>query len=90
MLKQTLKDLTICAFCPNTCRPSHSSEGLQVEAQTPSALALITLAVLQGRLVMDAHTRDILGRRDAVNESVGHCTYRLNMPDVLDAVLQNQ
>jgi hypothetical protein len=88
MLKQTIKDLTICAFCPNTCRPSYQASGPQIETQTPSALSLITLAVMQGRLSLDKQTLEALARRDAVNASVDHCTYGLNMPKVLDVALQ--
>jgi hypothetical protein len=89
MMKQTIKDLTICAFCPNTCRPSYQTAGPQIETQTPSALSLITLAVLQGRLKLDVQTLEALARRGAVNASVNHCTYSLNMPKVLDVALQN-
>lgn len=77
------KNLVICAFCPNTCRPAIAAQGIQVEAQTPSALALITVAVLQGRIALDDQTRAVLARRDAVNASVGHCTYKLDMPRCL-------
>ena len=83
-----LKKLRTCAFCPNTCRSSHSREApLQVESQTPSALALVSLAVLDGRLPLDEGTRKVLARRQAAEESVGHCTYGLDMPRVLDAAL---
>ena len=82
------KNLVICAFCPNTCRPAIAAQGIQVEAQTPSALALITVAVLQERIALDDQTRAVLARRDAVNASVGHCTYKLDMPRVLDDALQ--
>ena len=80
--------LTICAYCPNTCRPSYAdNDAAQKESQTPSALSLITLAVLDGRLPLDSGTQTALGRRDAANASVGHCTYGLNIPATLDAAL---
>lgn len=83
------KDLTLCAFCPNTCRPTYAAEAsVQIESQTPSALSLIVLAVLDGRLPLDAETQQALGRRGPVEASVGHCTYGLNMPAVIDAALQ--
>lgn len=82
------KNLMICAFCPNTCRPVIAAQGIQVESQTPSALSLIAIAVLQGRMTLDKQTRKALSRRDAVNASVGHCTYELEMPKVLDDALQ--
>lgn len=80
--------LTTCAYCPNTCRPSYAAnEAVQIESQTPSALSLITLAVLKKRLPMDGATREALGRRAAAEASVGHCTYGLNIPMALDAAL---
>jgi hypothetical protein len=82
------KDLTTCAYCPNTCRPSYAANAaVQIESQTPSALSLITLAVIDGRIPFDADTRAALGRREAANASVGHCTYGLNMPIQIDAAL---
>lgn len=80
--------LTTCAYCPNTCRPSYAADAaLQIESQTPSALSLITLAVLDKRLPLDEDTRKSLGRRAAAEASVGHCTYGMNMPAFLDAAL---
>lgn len=82
------KDLTTCAYCPNTCRPSYAADAsVQIESQTPSALSLITLAVLDGRLPFDADTRTSLSRRKALDASVGHCTYGLNMPVQIDSAL---
>lgn len=80
--------LTTCAYCPNTCRPSYAdNDAVQKESQTPSALSLITLAVLDGRLPLDHDTRTALARRDAANASVGHCTYGLDIPATLDTAL---
>ncbi len=82
------KDLTTCAYCPNTCRPSYAANAaVQTESQTPSALSLVTLAVIDRRIPFDAETRAVLSRRAAVNASVGHCTYGLNMPIQIDAAL---
>jgi hypothetical protein len=85
------KNLTICAYCPNTCRPSYAADAsVQIESQTPSALSLITLAVLDGRLPLDDETRRALGRRGAAEASVGHCTYGLDMPANIDAALPTE
>ncbi|RJF91826.1 hypothetical protein [Noviherbaspirillum saxi] len=87
-MSEYINALTICAYCPNTCRPSYAAnEDVQIESQTPSALSLITLAVLKKRLPMDEDTRAALGRRAAANASIGHCTYGLNIPVALDAAL---
>jgi hypothetical protein len=81
-------DLTTCAYCPNTCRPSYAADAtVQIESQTPSALSLITLAVLDGCLPLNGDTLTTLSRRSAADASVGHCTYGLRIPDTLDAVL---
>ena len=87
---EAIKSLKICAFCPNTCRSSYAAtEALQIESQTPSALAFICLAVHQGNLEWDQETKDVLDRRNAVKASVGHCTYGLNMMQVLDDAVQS-
>lgn len=80
--------LTICAYCPNVCRPSYAQDdSVQMESQTPSALSLIALAVLDGRIAPDQETCATLARRGAANASVGHCIYGLNIPATLDAAL---
>lgn len=82
------KNLTTCAYCPNTCRPSYAADAsIQIESQTPSALSLITLAVLDGRLPLNDGTRLALSRRAAVEASIHYCTYGLNIPESLDAAL---
>ena len=82
------KNLTTCAYCPNTCRPSYASYlPVQIESQTPSALALIMLAVLDGYLPFDDPTRVALGRRDALDASIGHCTYGLDMATTINTAM---
>ena len=83
--------LRVCAFCPNTCRPSYAASHLeQMESHTPSALSLIALAYLDGRLGKDSGVVEALHRRTALLASRGHCTYGLDMPSVLDAALENK
>ena len=85
-----LDTLRICAFCPNTCRPSHSAAAtLQIESQTPSAMSLLALAYLDGRLTEGSGVRQALRRRDAVRESLGHCTYHLDIDAALNAALES-
>lgn len=80
--------LTTCAYCPNVCRPSYAhDDSVQTESQTPSALSLIMLAVLDGRLADDTETCAVLARRGAADASVGHCIYGLDIPAALDAAL---
>lgn len=81
--------LRVCAFCPNTCRPSFpASETAQMEAHTPSALSLLALAYLGGQLTPESGVLTALQRRTALLASRGHCTYGLDMPAVLDAALK--
>ena len=83
--------LRSCAFCPNTCRPSYpASERVQTEVQTPSALSLMALAWIDGRLGEDSGVAEAMHRRDAANASRGHCTYGFDMPRVLDAALKGR
>lgn len=80
--------LYTCAFCPNICRPSYPPEApVQIESQTPSALCLLTIAVLQKQLPHDAATGDVLSRRAAALASRGHCVYGMDIPALLDDVL---
>ncbi|MYZ43057.1 hypothetical protein [Schauerella aestuarii] len=88
LLPEDIATLNTCAFCPNTCRPSYPARAdLQIEAQTPSALSLLTLAVLARRVQRDSDTLHALSRRDAADASRGHCTYGFDMPAVLTRAL---
>lgn len=84
-----IASLRVCAFCPNTCRPSFpAGEPEQMESHTPSALSLLALAYLNGQLAADSGVLTALQRRTALLASRGHCTYGLDMPLVLDAALK--
>lgn len=85
-----IASLRVCAFCPNTCRPSFPADAPeQMEAHTPSALSLLALAYLNGRLTKSSGVVESLQRRDALLASRGHCTYGLDMAAVLDASLKD-
>ena len=87
-MSSALETLRTCAFCPNTCRPSHSATAqVQIESQTPSAMSLLALAFLDGRLGGDSGVVQALSRREAVRESLGHCTYNLDIDAALNAAL---
>jgi hypothetical protein len=87
-MNSSLEVLRTCAFCPNTCRPSHPADSpLQIESQTPSAMSLLALAYLDGRLNAHSGALEALARRDAVRESLGRCTYGLNIDQALDVAL---
>ena len=82
--------LRSCAFCPNTCRPSYAATATpQIESQTPSALCLLALAVLDGRLDRrDSGVALALARRDAVRASRGRCSFGFDIDAALDQALQ--
>ena len=87
-MSTALETLRSCAFCPNTCRPSHAAQARsQVESQTPSAMSLLALAYLDGRLRECSGVLEALQRRDAVRESRTHCTYGFEIDAALDAAL---
>lgn len=87
-MSSALETLRTCAFCPNTCRPSHPAAAvLQIESQTPSAMSLLALAYLDGRLREVSGVLEALKRRDAVRESVQSCTYGLDIEAALDAAV---
>lgn len=85
---EALRTLRSCAFCPNTCRSSHSAQApLQIESQTPSAMSLLALAYLGGRLSAASGVFEALQRREAVRESRTHCTYGFDIDAALDLAL---
>ena len=87
-MSTALDTLRSCAFCPNTCRPSHSAQAaLQIESQTPSAMSLLALAYLDGRLGRESGVLAALQRREAARESRTHCTYGFDIDSALDAAL---
>ncbi len=87
-MNTALDTLRTCAFCPNTCRPSYPADAApQIESQTPSAMALIALAFLDGRLAAGSGAPQALARRGAVRASRGHCTYGLDIDAALDSAL---
>lgn len=86
---EPIASLRVCAFCPNTCRPSFPANDVQqMEAHTPSALSLLALAYLDGQLTADSGVLVSLQRRTALLASRGHCTYGMDMPAVMDAALK--
>jgi hypothetical protein len=87
-MSTALETLRSCAFCPNTCRPSHAAQApLQIESQTPSAMSLLTRAYLDGRLGARSGVIEALQRREAVRESRAHCTYGFDIDAALEAAL---
>jgi len=68
--------LRFCVCCPAPCRsaiPAHDS--MQAESVTPTALAMIALAVMDDQLPFDAGTRAALARLSGARSCVAACPY---------------
>ncbi len=61
-----------------------AGEPLQAESLTPSALALIALAVVDGQLPNDASVRGALGRTAQARACVALCPYDYDVPAAVD------
>lgn len=77
-----------CACCPNQCRTAlAASEPMQAESLTPSALALVALAVVDGQLANDVSVREALGRTAPARACVPLCPYGHDIPAAVDEFL---
>ena len=77
--------LRVCAFCPNTCREHWPADApVQPESRTPSSLALLALAVAEGRWPVDDAVREALGRREMALVLRPHCSHGLDVPSLLE------
>lgn len=84
-LRQALRT---CAFCPNICRPHAPTDGpAWPESHTASALSLVALALMEGRLPDDTDTRALLGQRRVLQATQPHCLYQLDVSARLDQAL---
>jgi hypothetical protein len=80
--------LRTCACCPNQCRSSMDPGSReQIESVTPSGLALIALAVLDGELALDAQCRAALGRTAQARPCVALCPYGYDIPATIDELV---
>lgn len=74
-----------CACCPSPCRSAIPAAGArQTETATPSSLALIALAVIEGRLSLEGTTRESLQRTAEAHECVVACPYGLDIASAID------
>ncbi len=77
--------LRFCAYCPNPCRSAWPAQALQNEAATPSAMALLTIAVLDGRVSADADVRARLADRRMAETCRPACPYGFDIPALIAA-----
>jgi hypothetical protein len=52
-------------------------------------MSLLALAFLDGRMSSDSGVVQALRRREAVRESLGHCTYKLDIDAALNTALDS-
>ena len=75
-----------CACCPNPCRRAIPPDrGLQIESETPSALSMIALAVIEGELAFDADTRLALARTEVAHLCRAACPYGYDIAGAVEA-----
>ncbi len=78
-----------CACCPNPCRKDiPASMDRQVESETPSALSLIALAVIDGHLPYDADARAALSATEAAHACRPACPYGFDIAGAVDRLNQ--
>lgn len=74
-----------CACCPSPCRSAIPAEGArQTECVTPSSLALMALAVIDGQLSFDPATRASLQRTTEAHRCVAACPYGYDIATAID------
>lgn len=87
-LRETLR---FCACCPNPCRraiPADLPE--QFETDTPSALSMIALAVLEGRLDPQPAVRRALARTSAARACRPACPYGYDIAGMLEQLFPGE
>lgn len=86
MTSDTRDTLRRCACCPSPCRRAIPPDtARQVETDTPSGLAMIALAVIDGALDFDEPVRRALSRTDAAHRCRAACTYGYDIATTIDA-----
>lgn len=82
--------LRFCACCPAPCRSAITIDGGGVpETQTPSSLALIALAVLEGRIAPDGQVLAILRRTGPARQCVAACPYGHDIATAVEKLAAN-
>jgi len=80
-----------CACCPNPCRRAVPADRpRQVESETPSALSIIALAVIDGQLAFDADTRHALGCTVVAHLFRPACPYGFDIAGAIEAFTTNR
>jgi hypothetical protein len=84
MNKTSTDEIRFCAFCPNLCRTNYPTSGMpQREYMTPSALAYLGYAVMNGHIQFDEDIGDVLTMLEAIEECKKACLYGYDIPSHL-------
>ena len=79
--------MRFCACCPNPCRRAIPPDAArQVESETPSAMAMIALAVIDGQLPYDADVRDSLARTGVTRLCRAACPYDYDIAGAIEGL----
>lgn len=83
--------LRFCACCPNPCRRAIPAQlPAQRETDTPSALAMIALAVIDKQLTLDASVRRALSRTEAARACRAACPYGHDIAGAVETLLGDE
>lgn len=75
------EQLAYCAMCPNICRAAWPRErGRYPEAEAPSAIAFLALAVADGRVQGSVDVLAALRRLDVAEVCSGACPHGVDLP----------
>ena len=75
----------LCACCPCPCRRVIASDAQeQIETATPSAMAMIALAVLDGALDFDLAAQRAFSRTEMIRPCKAACPYELDIAGAID------
>lgn len=76
--------LRFCVCCPAPCRSAMPLQSAtQAESTTPTALAMIALAVMDDQLPFDAGTRAALARLSGARDCAAACPYGYDIAAVI-------
>lgn len=83
--EEAVQRLRFCAFCPNLCRSVWPEA--HDEAETPSALSLLAVSIVQGAVADGPGPRTALARQDMAAACRAACPYGVDVPALVRQVL---
>jgi hypothetical protein len=90
-MSETRDLFRFCACCPNPCRRALPADRLlQIEPETPSALSMIALAVIDGQLPFAADVQRSLSRTEAARHCRAACPYGHDIAGAIEAFTRHR